>query len=222
MAEEFKVEQRTDAWLAKKAGKISASRAKDVMAFSKKNGAVLKARIDYAIELAYERLSGKSRGIPMSATMQWGVDVEPAARCAYEARVGIMVQSSGFDILEDGSIIKEEELIDINWLGCSPDGLVGEGGIEIKCPYNPTVHALTWLNGMPEEHIPQVQFSMMIKKAPWWDFVSYDPRAPEAGRLYIQRIERDEEYIKDMAYHCQTLNDEVNELVDKLKAMWKI
>jgi hypothetical protein len=210
MAEEFKVEQRTDEWLAKKAGKISASKMKHALAFSKRDGKPLQARQDYTVELAYERLSGTSIGIPMTPAMQWGVDVEPAARAAYEARKGVIIVPAGFLIMDN------------KYIGCSPDGLLPEGGIEIKCPFNPTVHALTWLNGMPEEHRPQLQCSMMVTGAPWWDFVSYDPRAPEAGRLYIQRIERDEEYIKDMAYHCQTLNDEVNELVDKLKAMWKI
>lgn len=208
MSEEIQVEQRTDAWLAHKAGKISASKMKHALAFSKRDGKPLQARQDYMIELAYERLSGKSIGIPMSPPMQWGVDVEPAARSAYEAKYGVVLETPGFIVMDNG------------YIGCSPDGRHKPGGCEIKCPFNPTVHAMTWLNGMPEEHMPQLQCTMMVTDSPWWDFVSYDPRAPEAGRLYIQRIPRDDDYIKDMLYHCGTLNDEVNEMVGKLREMW--
>ncbi|MCT9071225.1 YqaJ viral recombinase family protein [Cupriavidus gilardii] len=50
------------------------------------------------------------------------------------------------------------------------------GGIEIKSPHDEGVHINTWLNGMPEEHMPQVQGNMLVTGRQWWDFISYDPQ----------------------------------------------
>jgi len=36
---------------------------------------------------------------------------------------------------------------------------------------------------------------MWIARAPWCDFVSFDPRLPEKQSLYIQRVQRDEAFI---------------------------
>jgi hypothetical protein len=186
------------------------------MAFSKRDGKPLKARADYLVELACERLTGKSEGIPMSTAMQYGVDVEPAARAAYEARFGIAVQTPGFIVMDCG------------FIGCSPDGLVEAngtptfevpGGLEIKCPFNTAVHIGTLLEGMPEDHIPQIQGSIMTTGRTWWDFVSYDPRLPDDLKLYVQRIPRDDHYIDLMLKQCNALNEEADELVARLRAL---
>lgn len=215
-AGEVKVEQRTEEWHKARAGKITASRMCDVMAFSKRDGKPLNARGDYLIELATERLTGKSMGTPMSAQMQWGVDVEPAARAAYEARYAVIVETPGFIVMDNG------------FIGCSPDGVLNTdiplGGLELKCPYKSKVHVETLLTGMPEEHMPQVQASMMVTDRTWWDFGSYDPRftgdaAPLA--LYVQRIPRDDGYVAHMLQLCTDLNAEVDALVAKLRARMK-
>ena len=43
--------------------------------------------------------------------------------------------------------------------------------------------------------MPQVQGNMLVNGRAWWDFVSFDPRIDGKGRIFITRIERDEEYI---------------------------
>lgn len=214
------IEQRTPAWHALRAGKITASRFVDVMAFSKRDGAPLKAHLDYQAELVCERMTGKSLGVPMNLYMQWGVDVEPTARAAYEAKYAIAVDTPGFIIMGNG------------FIGCSPDGLVNAddkmrvldpaetadeaGGLEIKCPYSHAVHLKTWLEGMPDEHVPQVQGSMMVTGRRWWDFVSYHPDMPDRMRLYIQRIRRDDDYIAKLGVSCELLNDNVNGMIADL------
>ena len=211
MSGEVQVEQRTEAWHAAHAGKITASRMADVLGFSKRDGKPLKARTDYLVELVTERLTGKSIGIPMAPAMQWGVDVEPAARAAYEAKYGVIVQTPGFIVMDCG------------FIGCSPDGLVtlarDDVGLEIKCPFNTAVHIETLLTGMPEHHIPQLQASMMVTGKQGWDFASYDPRLPPELRLYVQRIERDDGYIADMLKQCNALNDDVDSMVERLQAL---
>lgn len=201
-------EQRTDEWRASRVGKITASQMKRVLAVSKRDGKPLQARQDYLAEIVCERLTGKAQGIPMSPAMQWGVDMEPTARAAYESRTGLVAMPAGFLLHANG------------YCGASPDGLVAnDGGVEIKCPWNSLVHIETLLHGMPEDHMPQVQCAMWVTGRVWWDFVSFDPRMPEKLRLYVQRIERDQDYIADMSAKCAALWAEADALLEQLQKL---
>src|SRR5690348_2385301 len=134
--------QRSAEWHANRCGKITASQVKHVLAIQQggelyksgpkkgqpKPARVLQARLDYITELVLERLTGEPEGIPTTPPMQWGKDVEPAAVAAYEARMACVVRSAGFIVHPH-----------VPYVGASPDGLVGDGGIEIKCPWNRTV-----------------------------------------------------------------------------------
>lgn len=63
--------------------------------------------------------------------------------------------------------------------GCSPDGMMGEFGIEIKCP-GPAAQVEYLLNNtVPDEYLGQVQGSIYITGAPFWYFVSYHRRLPK-------------------------------------------
>lgn len=180
--------QRTDTWFADRAGKFTGSRFIDVMARAKKDGKPLKAFYDVVEQVVVERIYGQPVEGAYGDALRWGSDVEPFARAAYELETGLVVVESGF--------ITHDQLA---FAGCSPDGLVGnEGGIEMKCPKNPAIHLKRFSEGMEEDHLPQVQGCMWVTGRQWWDFVSYDPRAPEHLRIYIQRIERDEAYIASL------------------------
>ena len=179
-------DQRTADWYAARIGKATASRFKDAIA-ALKSGAPAQAQRDYATELVVERLTQQPVQRYATAAMQWGTEQEPAARAAYERATGTSVEETGF--------IAHDTLL----AGCSPDGLVDwDGLIEIKCPYNSAVHIETLLNGMPDEHIPQVQGQMWITGRQWCDFVSFDPRMPEPLQLHVQRINRDPAYVADL------------------------
>lgn len=76
---------------------------------------------------------------------------------------------------------------------CSPDGYMPEhgGGLELKCPA-PTTH-LGYLRAAREGEAPaayrvQLQASMWITGARWWDFMSYCPGTPDA---VLVRVEAD-------------------------------
>lgn len=62
---------------------------------------------------------------------------------------------------------------------CSPDGLIAEAGLEIKCP-NADTH-IGWLlaGGLPEEHVLQVQFSLWVSGFKQWAFLSYVRDLPD-------------------------------------------
>lgn len=215
------IDQRSEEWFAERAGKITASRMHDVMAFSKgegvfksgpragqpRGGEPLKARTDYAHQLAAERITGRPRKQIKAAALQWGQDVEPAAVAAYQAETGEIVELCGF-ITHPAH----------DFIGASPDFFVGtDGGGEVKCPESTEVHLTTLLCGLPPEHIEQIQGGLWVTGRKWWDFVSYNPEFPADLRIYIQRVERDDKYIAQLETHCLSLQAEVEAILSQLQ-----
>jgi len=196
------VEQRSEQWYLDRLGCVTGSRFGDVIAVGR-NGQPLKSRETVITEITLELLTGRPGPMWSSKATQWGVEHEPEARMAYEVRTGHMCEEVGF--------IRHPLHQQI---GCSPDALIpAKGGMEIKCPYTTAVHLQTLLHGMPEEHMPQVQGGMYCTKRDWWDFVSYHPDFPPEMQLYIQRIERDQQYIDAMEEKILTAIEEINQNV---------
>ncbi len=199
------MEQRTEEWFAARLGKVTASRVADVLAKIKSGESA--SRKNYKMELVVQLLTGKAGESFTNAAMEWGTEQEPFARMAYEAHTG--------------TFVKEEGFVDhptIEGFGCSPDGIVGEGLIEIKCP-NTANHIETVLeNKAPSKYIPQMQCQMACTGAKWCDFVSFDPRVPEDLQLLVVRVERDQEYIDSMEVEVKQFLSEVLDLFNQLKA----
>jgi putative phage-type endonuclease len=199
--------QRDADWYAARLGKATASRFKDAIA-ALKSGAPAQAQRDYLTELVVERLTQQPIQRFQNAAMTWGTEQEPAARAAYERITGRIVEETGF--------VAHDTLM----AGCSPDGLVDwDGLIEIKCPWGTANHIETLLNGMPAEHITQVQGQMWITGREWCDFVSYDPRMPEPLQLYVQRIPADPKAIADLAFGISAFLKEVGSKVEALRRL---
>lgn len=179
--------QGSEAWLLQRAGHCTASRFKDVLARIKNGEAAI--RRNYRTQLVTERLTGRPCESYTNAAMEWGTNTEPFAREAYEAITGAWVDPAPF--------MPHPE---IKWVGASPDGLIGDDGmIEIKCPYQSTVHVEALQSGMPAEHIAQVQGNLWVNGRRYCDFICFDPRMPEHLRIYVQRIERDPVFIENLA-----------------------
>jgi len=178
------MEQKTDEWFAARVGKVTASRVADVVAKTKSGYSA--SRDNYMAQLVCERLTGKPSEGFSSTAMQWGTDIEPLARAAYEAKMDVLVDEVGF--IDHPSIVNS---------GASPDGLVGiDGLIEIKCP-NTSTHIDTLLSQtVPKKYADQIFWQMACTNRSWCDFVSYDPRLPPDLQLFIKRIPRDDQYIK--------------------------
>jgi putative phage-type endonuclease len=202
------MEQRTEEWFSARLGKVTASRVADVLAKIKSGESA--SRKNYKMELVVQRLTNKVGESFTNAAMEWGTEQEPFARMAYEAHTG--------------TFVKEEGFVDhptIEGFGCSPDGIVGEGLIEIKCP-NTANHIETVLeNKAPSKYIPQMQCQMACTGAKWCDFVSFDPRVPEDLQLFVVRVERDQEYIDSMEVEVKQFLSEVLDLFNQLKARQK-
>src|SRR5512138_1556915 len=106
-------EQRSPAWFQARVGRLTGSRAGDMLATIKSGEAA--ARRDLRTQLVCERLTGQVQEEAfIDAAMQRGIDCEPLAFAAYEAHTGTLVQRSGF------------LAHDTHMAGCSLDGHVGE------------------------------------------------------------------------------------------------
>jgi hypothetical protein len=64
-----------------------------------------------------------------------------------------------------------------------------------------------------------VQGQMWITGREWCDFVSYDPRMPEALQLHVQRIQRDEAFIADLERRVSSFLSEVGKQVEALRVL---
>jgi hypothetical protein len=93
-----------------------------------------------------------------------------------------------------------------------------DGGLEGKCPHDEAVHILTWLEGMPEDHMPQVQGCMFVTGRKWWDFTSFDPRQTASHRLYIQRVYRDDDYIANLEKQILQFEMELRAMVEIIRS----
>ncbi|MFA7279566.1 MAG: lambda exonuclease family protein [Sterolibacterium sp.] len=199
--------QGTEEWLAARAGKVTASRVSDVLAKIKTGEAA--ARRDYRAQIVAEILTGKPQESGfLNAEMQWGTEQEPFARAAYEVSLNAMVDQVGL-VLHPR----------IDRAAASPDGVVGDGLIECKCPKTATHLSYLLAGEVPAQYQPQMLWQMACTDAAWCDFVSFDPRLPEDLQLFVRRLERDEPRIKDMEAEVVVFLAEVDETLKRLKAL---
>jgi putative phage-type endonuclease len=179
-------EQRTEDWFAARLGKVTASSLHKVLAKTKTGYGA--DRGNYMTQLVLERVTGSKAESYTNAAMQWGIDQEPFARAAYEAKTGVMVEEVGF---------MPHPTIDAS--GASPDGLVGtDGMVEIKCPDSKTALEC-WLSDKPVEakYFAQMQWQMRCANRAWCDYVVFDPRMPAKAQLFITRVQRDDKWLAD-------------------------
>lgn len=177
------MDQGTEEWFAARLGKVTASRAADVM--TKKGSA---ARANLSAQLVLERLTNTKGESFSSAAMQWGVDQEPFARAAYEAHSGVWVDTVGF--VQHPTIERA---------GASPDGLVGHDGlVEIKCPNTATMIETLLTGKVPSNYTTQMQMQMACTGRAWCDYAVFDSRMPVKAQLFVKRVQRDQKFIDDM------------------------
>lgn len=193
MSKHHKIDQNTDEWLALRLGKFTASTFKDLF--------MAKTTIGYQkaiYKVVYEKLTGESPENFPSDYMERGHEMEPLAREAYELQT--------FNTVEDGGFWEMDE-----WVGASPDGLVGDDGmVEIKSPAYNTMIAYLLKPKLPPIYKWQVHGQLMVTGRQWCDFMCYHPKL----KPLIIRIERDEAAIKE-------LSDKLTESIAEAKRILK-
>jgi putative phage-type endonuclease len=169
--------QGSDEWFAARLGRVTASRIGDVLAKTKTGWGA--SRYSYMGELIAEKLTGRPNESFTTSAMQWGKDNEVKARAAYEFKYDKVVCEIGF--------IEHPRFEGL--AGASPDGLIDDGLIEIKCPSTIT-HLDTISSGnIPTRYKFQMQWQMECTGRKWCDFISFDPRLPENLQLFVKRVE---------------------------------
>jgi hypothetical protein len=183
----FDCEQGSPDWHACRRGIPTASRFSDVLA--KGQGIT---RRKYLLTLAGEAITGECAESFTNMHMERGHAMEADARNLYAFAHDVEPDLVGF--MRRGRA------------GCSPDSLIGDGGIlEIKSKLPHLQLDVLEKGKLPSEHVAQVQGQMWIAGRDWCDFVSYWPRLP----LFCVRVERDDKYITTLS---QAVADFVGEL----------
>jgi putative phage-type endonuclease len=199
------IEQRTEEWFKQRLGKVTASAISNVIAKTKTGPSA--SRENYSTQLTLERLTGQQAEFYTNAAMEWGTATEPQARQHYEIYRDVFVDEVGFIT---------HPLIEM--AGASPDGFVGEDGlVEIKCPESKTQMETLLNQKVPTKYMPQMQWQLACTGRKWCDFVSFDPRMPENLQIFVQRVERNDLYIKMLEEEVTLFLAEIDEKVKILR-----
>lgn len=195
----FYFQQRSPEWYEARRGIITASNADKLLTKTK--------RLSLANELIAEIMTDYTNDSYVSSAMQWGIDHEDDAVFWYEFESGNTVEKLGFCVHDQ-----------YDFIGCSPDGLIGsEGLVEIKCPSS-KVHIEYLTEGIPKDYYAQVQLQMLVTERSWCDFVSFDPRLSIDYRGYIQRVTQDESFQNQLIEGALEVKKMVNEFFKERKA----
>lgn len=203
--------QETEGWMQDRAGKFTASRSGDLMAKTRTGPSASRANL--LALLAVERITGQCVETYQNAAMARGSELEGEARDAYSFESGLAIQECGF--------VQHPTM---PYVGCSPDGLIGDSGlIEIKCPASMQKHLESLRNGAhAQEYRWQLQHQLMVTGREWVRAISYDPRFPDGLQIAEVLVERDESAIKELLEEIRKAEVEVSaivaELVERRKA----
>jgi hypothetical protein len=193
-------EQGTEDWFNARLGVPSASNyAKLITA----TGNPSTSADGYINQLIAEAVTGERADFYTNAHMERGTALEPEARAYYEFMRDMEAQEVGFCLHDE---VKT---------GCSPDALVGDGGLEIKCPSGAVHVSYLRENRLPPAYKQQVMGCMWITGAEWWDFLSYHPEMPS----FLITVERDQNYIDLLALEVEKAADEIEKQTQRLLKM---
>lgn len=200
MMEIVDCQQGTEEWFAARLGIPTASMF-SVLLSGRKDAKDKKTRQTYMMKLAGEIITGEPAESYTNIHMERGKVMEDEARDLYAFMSDADPVRVGF--------------IKAFGAGASPDSLIGEdGGLEIKTALA-HIQVDRLLNGtLPSEHKAQVQGNLWVSGRKWWDFCSYSPKLP----MFTLRVERDEDYIKEIAAGVAEFNKDLAEMVERIRS----
>ena len=172
------LQQNTPEWLAVRLGKFTAS---DATAIGNSDPGLL----TLCFEKAAEILTGKIAEGYTNGDIERGHELEEMARNSYELKTGVQVKQVGF--------IEADEMV-----GCSPDGLIKEDGMqEIKCKNDVNFARFLFDRKIDPAHEWQMQMQLLVSGRQWVDYVLFNPNFGDRSTI-ITRIARDESKIKKL------------------------
>ena len=197
-------EQGSPEWFAARCGIPTASGFDKIICKDKKGGwTQSKQREKYMYQLAGERITGVSTDSYSNEHMERGKILEEEARQFYELTRSVTVNQVGLCYKDDKKLFS-----------CSPDGLVDDGGIEIKCPaiHNHISYMLD-NNALVKDYFQQVQGSIYITGLKWWDIISYYP----AMKPVVVRVLLDDSFIQQLAVELDLFCKNLDAITEKIK-----
>jgi hypothetical protein len=158
---------------------------------------------EYACVLIAERILQHRIEFYNSPAMERGLIVEAEAADWCEFDQDLTVQRIGF--------ITDDE----RTMGCSPDRLVGDGGLlEIKAPL-PHTQVEYWISGeLSERFRPQLQGPLYITQRSWVDILCWHDVLPKL----IMRVEPDDKFIKALDRELRIFNYFIEGVMEKIRA----
>ena len=204
MSEYYDVMQGSDEWFLRRLGKITSSHFAEIMAYSidrkgefndlAKWGEGAKK---YAVRVALERITGKRIETFSNDWMKQGNELEPIARKKYECKT--------FQLVRNGGLFVDGEL------ATSPDGVIDNGGIEIKCVAQNTHYNVIESEFYDVKYKWQIIGQMFIAGLEYVDFVSYCPDYPKEKELFIYRIKKNNIQLDQLKKRLEQFSKLVNE-----------
>jgi len=179
------IEQNTDEWFDLRGGLATSSNFSKIMA--NEEGAFGEPAKKYAVEIAVEIVTGELEEAARykNSYMDDGHIFEPIAIREYEMETFNNVIKGGFFISDNKRF------------GDSPDGNVGEEGcIEVKCVIRTTHFKRLEKGGFDSAYKWQIMGHIWVGNKQWCDFISYCHSMPLGKKLYVHRIERDEDMMQ--------------------------
>lgn len=192
------IEQQSPEWFAIRKGKMTASHAQAI-------GNAGKGLETYIYDLVAEEYSSAEKEQFSNEHTERGNELEEVARGIYELENNVDVEQVTF--------IEYDE-----YVGCSPDGLVGENGLmEIKSP-NDTEYLKYLIFGegqIDTKYIWQCQMQMLVTGRSWNDLVIYNPNFKKSMLVY--RIIPDKEKFEKLLNGFEVGKKLILEIKEKLK-----
>lgn len=192
--------QGSDAWLQARCGIVTASVVGQLVTPSTLKVAANDKSRAIVLDLVAQRITGHVEDTGMSADMWRGVECEPLARDAYARHTGVEVDQAGFMVRDFGSYS----------IGASPDGLPGDGYLEIKAPRQKEHLRTILADGVPTQYMAQVQTGLLVSGRPWCDFVSFCGGMP----LYVKRVTPDPAWQDAIKRAAQAFEDAAAQMTD--------
>lgn len=169
--------QGSEEWHNIRAGVLTGTDAETLLVNGKIGNVLGAGAMSLIYKKAAEFVTGPEINSFTNYAMQRGTELEPVARMAYEEKTWNHVEQVGF--VSVGA-----------YLGFSPDGIVDDGLIEIKCPMGAEFLRYVDTQEIPKAHMAQMQWGLFLTGRKWCDYVVYNPDFAGA-ELWIQRVEPD-------------------------------
>ncbi len=194
------LEQNTPEWLQARCGVLTASNVKMLMTPSLKISNNETTR-DFVYKIASERLTETINHEPMNWQKKRGHVEEDFAVELYSKNYA--------EVTRCGFITNDDNL---ETIGYSPDGLVGEDGlIEVKSVLNKNQVKVIADNVVPDKYMLQIQTGLLVSGRKWLDFISYS----NGMHMFVKRVEPNDE-MQGM------ILDAVFDFEDKVKKVMEI